>query len=151
MKWWKGTIRRLQEDMVLVVGTNPAGRHGKGAAKFAMQFGAKYGQGRGMMGQTYGLVTKNLNKDFIEQHGNREIHYDKTGPRSLSKEQVEENIFDMYTIAMTLPALRFIVIYQATDDNLNGYTAKEMWEMFTHVDPPDNIYFHVSFKKFLTE
>lgn len=149
MKWWKGWIKKLQKDMVLVVGTNPAGRHGKGAAKFAMQFGAKYGQGRGMMGQVYGLITKNLNPGYVEIHGNREILYDKVGPRSLSKEQIKENIFDLYTVAMSLPTTRFIVIYQADGNNLNGYTDREMWDMFTHVDPPDNLYFHHSFKKFL--
>jgi len=41
-----------------VFGSNTAGRHGKGAAKTALTWGAVWGQGSGLMGRTYGIPTK---------------------------------------------------------------------------------------------
>lgn len=43
---------------IFVFGSNLAGRHGKGAAKRAIELGAKYGQGIGLSGQTYAIPTK---------------------------------------------------------------------------------------------
>lgn len=44
---------------IFVFGSNLAGRHGKGAAKYAMQqHGAVYGQGVGLQGQSYAIPTK---------------------------------------------------------------------------------------------
>lgn len=48
----------LQPHEVFVFGSNYAGRHGKGAAKIAEHWGARRGQGMGIMGQTYGIATK---------------------------------------------------------------------------------------------
>ena len=65
MKCWTGeTITQLEPNYVFVFGSNPEGRHGAGAAKAALKFGAKYGIGRGLQGQTYALVTKNLKEGF---------------------------------------------------------------------------------------
>ena len=44
---------------VFVFGSNLAGRHGKGAAKWALQHrGARYGQGLGLQGMSYAIPTK---------------------------------------------------------------------------------------------
>ena len=44
---------------VFVFGSNLAGRHGKGAALFAKEnFGAIYGQGIGLQGESYAIPTK---------------------------------------------------------------------------------------------
>lgn len=44
---------------IFVFGSNLAGRHGKGAALFAKKhFGAIYGQGVGMQGDSYAIPTK---------------------------------------------------------------------------------------------
>ncbi len=44
---------------IFVFGSNEAGRHGAGAAHFALQHhGAVYGQGEGMQGDSYGIPTK---------------------------------------------------------------------------------------------
>jgi hypothetical protein len=44
---------------IFVFGSNLAGRHGKGAALFAVQnHGAIYGQGYGLQGNSYGIPTK---------------------------------------------------------------------------------------------
>ena len=47
---------------IFVFGSNLAGIHGAGAAKVAAtKFGAKYGVGIGMTGQSWAIPTKNLN------------------------------------------------------------------------------------------
>lgn len=47
---------------VFVFGSNLAGIHGAGAAKVAMEkFGAVWGQGRGLNGQSYAIATKDEN------------------------------------------------------------------------------------------
>lgn len=44
---------------IFVFGSNEAGRHGKGAALYARQhYGAIYGQGEGLQGDSYGIPTK---------------------------------------------------------------------------------------------
>ena len=49
-------------NLVLVFGSNTAGRHGKGAAQHARQsWGAIYGQGEGLQGSSYALPTKDEN------------------------------------------------------------------------------------------
>lgn len=52
-------ITSLKPNQVFVFGSNLAGRHGKGAAKQALQWGAVYGKGVGHYGQTYAIPTKN--------------------------------------------------------------------------------------------
>ncbi len=47
---------------VFVFGSNLAGRHRKGAAKYALEnCGAVYGQGEGMQGRSYAIPTKTEN------------------------------------------------------------------------------------------
>ena len=51
-------IERLAPDEVFVFGSNAAGRHAGAAAKFAMDhFGAVWGQGEGLQGQSYAIPT----------------------------------------------------------------------------------------------
>lgn len=52
-------ITSLENNQIFVFGSNEAGRHGKGAAKQALQFGAVYGKGEGLQGNTYAIPTKN--------------------------------------------------------------------------------------------
>ena len=48
--------------MIFVFGSNLAGIHGAGAAKFALQHhGAIWGQGEGLQGNSYALPTKDKN------------------------------------------------------------------------------------------
>lgn len=48
--------------MIFVFGSNLAGRHGKGAAKFALQNrGAIYGEGWGLQGNSFAIPTKDEN------------------------------------------------------------------------------------------
>lgn len=52
----------LPKDAVFVFGSNLAGRHGKGAARDALEhFGALRGRGEGIQNQSYALPTKDQN------------------------------------------------------------------------------------------
>ena len=54
-------ITKLKINQIFVFGSNEAGRHGKGAAKTALKWGAEYGVGEGLRGQTYAIPTKDKN------------------------------------------------------------------------------------------
>jgi hypothetical protein len=52
-------VSLIVEGQIFVFGANRAGRHGKGAAKHALDhYGAIYGQGEGRQGNSYGIPTK---------------------------------------------------------------------------------------------
>lgn len=51
-------IDHLEEGEIFVFGSDAAGHHGGGAAKYAMRkFGAIWGQGEGLQGRSYGIPT----------------------------------------------------------------------------------------------
>jgi hypothetical protein len=129
-------------DLVFVFGANPEWRHGAGAAKVALNFGAQYGKGPSC-GQTYGLITKNLTPGFIDQDGKI---YHAAGLCSVSKNDICENIKKLYEYASNNLNQWFLIAYQLNHQNLNGYTGEEMKEMFYSANPPKNIVFHDSFK-----
>lgn len=57
-----GFIIELDDNEVFIFGSNLAGRHGKGAAKTALnKFGAIYGVGEGPQGQSYAFPTLDWN------------------------------------------------------------------------------------------
>ena len=56
----------IGQKMVFVFGSNKAGRHGAGAAKYAYRHeGAKMGIGEGITGNSYALPTKGHKIEFI--------------------------------------------------------------------------------------
>lgn len=160
MQFWQGTtITKLAENEIFVMGTNPSGIHGAGAAKAGLKFGAKMTVGRGLMGSTYGLITKNLEgkAGFVEKATG--IVYDKEGYRSVSTEQIRANVDEMYALAKQPEHQnkKFLVTYQyeswpngSPKKSLNGYTSQEMLEMFAkNKEVPPNIIFHESYKPHL--
>lgn len=55
-------IKNLKSNEYFVFGSNLAGRHGKGAAKYALDnFGAIYGKAIGIQGKSYAIPTKDMN------------------------------------------------------------------------------------------
>lgn len=72
IKSYKGNIVP-SEDTIFVFGSNPEGRHGAGAAKTAVDsFGAIYGQGEGLQGNSYALPTKDLrSKPLYSEDGGK--------------------------------------------------------------------------------
>lgn len=155
--YWNGKyITNLKSNEIFVFGSNPEGRHGAGAAKIAKnRFGAKYGFGRGLVGQSYALITKNLTAGFKEIA--TDIIYDKTGFRSLSSEQIIENIKELYQCAINNPDKQFLISYQYENHqngqpkiSLNGYTSAEMLDFFLQAGViPDNIIFNESYEIFM--
>jgi len=140
MKTYTGLVRSLEENQVFVFGSNPEGRHGAGAARVAADhYGAIMGMGRGHMGQSYGLVTKNLTPNYTEEPSG--ITYIKAGERSVSKIQMLVNIIHLYLYARKNPELEFMIAYTPAP-NLNGYTPIEMADLFLTVPVPTNIVFN---------
>lgn len=147
MEFWSGrSITTLAPNEVFVFGSNPEGRHGMGAAKAAVAFGARYGNGRGRMGQSYGLVTKNLRAGFKERSTG--IVYHEAGATSVSPKQIMDNIAELYLHATQHPNDKFLITYQDTSRNLNGYSPLDMLRMFASMPIPHNIVFHESFRKY---
>ena len=60
MKFTPENITHLEPNQIFVYGSNAAHRHGAGAAKLALKWGAKHGIA-GLVGQTYGIPTKDHN------------------------------------------------------------------------------------------
>jgi ribA/ribD-fused uncharacterized protein len=156
-KYWSGKkIIGLTSSEVFVFGSNPKGVHGLGAAKTAMQYGAQYGVGRGLSGQSYALVTKVLDNQAGYFEKSTGITYNKTGYLSVSLEQIMANIDELYECARNNPEKSFLITYQletwpngSPKKSLNGYDSKEFLQMFIRDDIPQNIVFHDSYKPFI--
>lgn len=132
---YEGLILELKPNEIFVFGSNTQGRHGKGAAKKAMKWGAIYGVPAGRQGQTYAIITKDLT-----QH---------THP-SISKVYIIDQIIALYDYARVRPELRFMIAYNGIGTNLNGYTPEQMAEMFAFVKPiPENIVFEKNFAQMI--
>lgn len=155
-RFWSGTfITELKDNEIFVYGANPEFRNGAGGAKAARKFGAPaYGAGRGIVGQTFGIITKNLKAGYVEEETG--IVYEKSGFRSVSPEMISKNIDELYNVALDNPDKNFLITYKADKDNngrlkksLNGYDALEIWKMFSEGKViPENIIFHDSYKMF---
>ena len=144
-KTFNGFITRLKKNQIFVFGSNPEGRHGKGTAKIAKeQYGAIYGNGRGLQGKSYALITTNLRKNFIEKKTN--ILYKKFGKRSILKKHIILNIKELYECALKNKHLEFLIAYKAFSINLNGYSDDELVDMFVLAGIiPTNIIFEDNF------
>ncbi len=142
----------IHKNAVLVFGSNPTGFNSKGVALTArMHWGAGYGVGfgRGHHGRSYGLVTKSLKPGFTEPATG--IVYRRYGERSVSLDMIRDNVEELYRYCRTRPELLFIVPYRADSANLNGYSSRQMIDVFvSDIDVPDNIVFHSSWRRYLT-
>lgn len=135
MKTYNGKITELKENQIFVFGSNTEGRHGKGAALLAFEkFGAIYGKSEGRMRQCYAIITKDLTK--------------KNHP-SIEKYFIEQQIKDLYDYAKLKSNYEFVIVYSGKGNNLNGYSNKEMAEMFSKYDIPKNMIFEEEFSKLL--
>lgn len=151
--WSDNIITHLKPHEIFVFGSNPEGRHGKGAALTAKRFGAVYGQGYGHHGQTYAIVTKNLKAGYTDRRG---ITHHHEGEKSVSETYIRGQIDELYQYATLHPELSFLITYQLTLDShgraqksLNGYTTLETGDMFYRDTIPTNIVFHDSYRLWL--
>ena len=74
-------ITELRENEIFVFGSNLAGSHGGGAALLAYnRFGAIWGQGVGLQGQSYGIPTMHGGVDVIKPYVDEFITFAKKHP-----------------------------------------------------------------------
>ena len=72
-------IKELKENEIFVFGSNLEGMHGGGAAYIAYEkFGAIWGQGVGLQGQSYGIPTMHGGVDVIKPYVDEFIDFAKS-------------------------------------------------------------------------
>ena len=74
-------IDMLEENEIFVFGSNLAGRHGGGAARVAnMKFGAEWGVGVGLTGQSYAIPTMQGGVETIKPYVDEFIRFAQENP-----------------------------------------------------------------------
>ena len=115
---------------IFVFGSNLAGRHGAGAAKFALDnHGAIYGVGVGLQGDSYGIPTKDQNIETL--------------PLTYIRVYVNQFI----EFARHMPNLVFNVT--AIGCGLAGYTPSQIAPMFSSASGLSNVRLPQEFLKVL--
>ena len=140
-KTYSGKVDSLQPNQIFVFGSNEGSSkggkptHGSGSAKLAKdRFGAIQGQSRGLQGQSYAIVTKKF--------------YDVK--KSSTPEEIIDEIKGLYEYAKQNSNKEFL-ISDYSETNLNGYSGKEMADMFNAAGPiPSNIVFNENFNKLVS-
>lgn len=103
-------ITELGENEIFVFGSNAAGAHGGGAARYAYDhFGAVWGQGSGLQGRSYAIDTMS------------------------GLETIETEVAEFLAFAAGRPDLRFLVTEIGT--GIAGYRPQQIAPFFTHVPP----------------
>lgn len=78
MRYTPDFITHLNNGEIFVFGSNLRGLHGGGAARVAYErFGAIWGQGVGMQGQSYGIPTMHGGVDVIKPYVDEFIEFAK--------------------------------------------------------------------------
>lgn len=113
-------IDKLEFNQIFVFGSNLSGRHGKGAAKQALTWGAKWGQASGLQGRTYGIPTKN-----------------SSITRTLAISEIEPYVFEFIQFAKANPSLIFLVTEIGC--GLAGYKPKDIAPLFADAIKVPNI------------
>jgi hypothetical protein len=76
-----GMISALKENEIFVFGSNLGGMHGGGAARAAYnRFGAVWGQGVGLQGQSYAIPTMQGGVETIKPYVDEFIEFAQTHP-----------------------------------------------------------------------
>lgn len=119
-------ITSLSKDQIFVFGSNQSGRHGKGAAKTALTWGAKYGQGVGIQGNTYGIPTKN-----------------SSITKTLELSMIKKYVDDFLNYAELHPELTFLVTEIGC--GLAGLTPKQVAPMFNEAAWMPNVWLPLRF------
>ena len=120
-------IKNLKENEIFVFGSNEAGRHGRGAAKTALQWGAQYYNAAGLQGNTYALPTKDRNL------------------RTLPLTKIQHYIEQLEAVIGHNPDKHFLITEIGC--GLAGYKAEEIAPLFRNILRFQNISLP---KKFLT-
>lgn len=114
-------ITELDYKEIFVFGSNESGRHGKGAAKTALKWGAKYGKAEGISGNTYAIPTK-----------------DKAISRTLDLTRIEKYVRAFTKFAQANPDLKFLVTEIGC--GLAGLVPKDVAPMFREASKLPNVW-----------
>ena len=114
-------IKKLEQGQIFVFGSNLSGRHGKGAAKTALGWGANWGQAAGLQGRTYGIPTK-----------------DASIRRTLTIEEIKPFVDDFIKFAKSRKDLIFLVTEVGC--GLAGLKPKDVAPLFEEAVDVENIY-----------
>lgn len=114
-------ITNISDNQVFVFGSNLGGKHGKGAAKTALGWGAKWGQASGLQGKTYGIPTK-----------------DASIRRTLSITEIKPFVDEFIIFAKQNPNLCFLVTEIGC--GLAGMKPKEIAPLFKEAITIQNIF-----------
>lgn len=113
-------------NMIFVFGSNEAGRHGKGAAKKAREvYGAIYGKGYGLQGQSFAIPTKDSKL------------------KTLPLKEIKDYVNCFLNFANKNPDMQFYLTPIGT--GLAGYSVKEIRPLFNTV--PSNVIFADTWNK----
>lgn len=119
-------ITELRDGEIFVFGSNESGIHGKGAAKTALKWGAKWGQPSGIQGNTYGIPTVKKNISG-----------------KLPLEKIGRHVETFIDFARRKPS--FIFLVTEIGCGLAGWTVKDIAPLFLGAKDVENIYLPKSF------
>lgn len=115
------SIKKLDTNQIFVFGSNESGRHGLGAAKTALGWGAKWGQAEGIQGRTYGIPTK-----------------DSSVRRTLSVDEIKPYVDRFIEFASNNKELTFLVTEIGC--GLAGLKPKQIAPLFKEAISLDNVH-----------
>ncbi|MDD3789362.1 MAG: hypothetical protein PHO94_11805 [Petrimonas sp.] len=120
-------ITDLNENEIFVFGSNLEGAHGGGAAKTAYRkFGAVWGQGTGLQGQSYGIPT---------MHG--------------GVEAIKPYVDEFIAFAGKNPSLKFLVTRVGC--GIAGFQEEEIAPLFADATTLENVWLPLGFWEILDE
>lgn len=118
-------VTKLPEGFIFVFGSNEVGRHGKGAAKYALRWGAIYFRGVGLQGRTYAIPTK-----------------DKS-IKTLPLDKIQVYVDEFIDFAIAHQELKFLVVEIGC--MLAGYKPEQIAPLFKRAIEVENIHLPRSF------
>lgn len=128
MEFTPENITELKENEIFVFGSNLMGRHGAGAAYYAMKnFGIKYGTAIGLEGQAYAIPTKGFKWE------------------TLPLSEIEIHLNNFITFAETHPEFKFYMTKIGC--GLAGIETKTIAELFHKYTFPTNVVLPKEFYK----
>lgn len=117
---------------IFVFGSNTEGRHGKGDALEArLHHGAVYGQSRGLQGNAWAIITKDLSK----------------GKRSIPLDYIKAQVLELIAFACIHPQEDYKFLVSPIGCGLAGYTPEEIAPFFEK--SPPNVILPDVFKRVL--
>jgi hypothetical protein len=133
-------ITELKENEIFCFGSNTDGRHSLGAAKLAFEkFGAVFGKGKGMVGQSYAIPTREF---FNNENKQWEL-------RTLTLEKIQLHVLDFIHLASVHKELNFLVTLIGTGNT--GYLVSDMAPLFKQAKNCDNIFLPQEFIDIIKE